>query len=108
VETATAALLACVIGVNFYGIHEVVRRIFRPDPKPAKRVVDKAAIRAYRLKHPWCEYQLDSGLECGRPMSDVHHLIHRSQGGGDVESNLISLCREHHRVMHGERVHFAA
>ena len=31
----------------------------------------------------------------------VHHLKFRSQSGGDVEQNLITLCAECHAQMHG-------
>lgn len=30
----------------------------------------------------------------------VHHIVYRSQGGPDHESNLITLCDEHHRQAH--------
>jgi hypothetical protein len=33
------------------------------------------------------------------PPNDMHHLIPRDRGGGDVAENLIPLCREcHHRI----------
>jgi 5-methylcytosine-specific restriction endonuclease McrA len=32
---------------------------------------------------------------------DVHHLRRRSALGDDAERNLITLCRECHRVLHG-------
>jgi 5-methylcytosine-specific restriction endonuclease McrA len=32
---------------------------------------------------------------------DVHHLRRRSALGEDLETNLITLCRECHQVLHG-------
>ena len=31
---------------------------------------------------------------------EVHHIIHRSNGGSDEESNLISLCKTDHAALH--------
>jgi 5-methylcytosine-specific restriction endonuclease McrA len=40
---------------------------------------------------------------CGRNRSfDVHHVIYRSHGGGDVEENLVTLCRRCHDKAHGK------
>ena len=33
---------------------------------------------------------------CGRPAAHAHHIVLRSQGGSDDESNLTSLCAAHH------------
>ena len=37
--------------------------------------------------------------ECEFPL-DVHHLKRRSQGGTHELSNLLCLCRTHHRYVH--------
>ena len=38
---------------------------------------------------------------CGRLKNlDVHHLTRRSAFGYDIETNLITLCRECHQAMH--------
>ena len=38
---------------------------------------------------------------CGSMQAlQVHHLKFRSQSGGDVEQNLITLCAECHTCMH--------
>ena len=34
----------------------------------------------------------------------IHHVVHRSQGGADVEHNLITLCWKCHAVVHGTRL----
>ena len=33
----------------------------------------------------------------------IHHIQYRSQGGGDAEWNLISLCHTHHQLMHSSK-----
>jgi HNH endonuclease len=39
---------------------------------------------------------------CGRRTNlQVHHLIHSGRGGSDSEKNLISLCTDCHRCVHG-------
>lgn len=34
---------------------------------------------------------------------EVHHINYRSQGGPDVNWNLILLCDEHHRLVHSNK-----
>jgi hypothetical protein len=39
---------------------------------------------------------------CSRWASQAHHIVKRSQGGGDEPENLVSLCTRHHlRGVHG-------
>lgn len=35
---------------------------------------------------------------------EVHHIIYRSQGGSDEESNLITLCHTCHKALHDGRI----
>lgn len=37
---------------------------------------------------------------CNKP-ADIHHIIHRSEGGLDIELNYKYLCEEHHRGKDG-------
>jgi Domain of unknown function (DUF222)/HNH endonuclease len=39
---------------------------------------------------------------CDRPQSwsDAHHVLHWAQGGSTCLSNLLLLCRRHHRMVH--------
>ncbi|MBV8445406.1 MAG: HNH endonuclease, partial [Candidatus Dormibacteraeota bacterium] len=41
---------------------------------------------------------------CDRPHEwcDAHHRVHWADGGKTELSNLLSLCRRHHRVVHEE------
>lgn len=36
---------------------------------------------------------------------EVHHIVFRSQGGSDEESNLITLCHTCHNDLHSEKIH---
>jgi hypothetical protein len=38
---------------------------------------------------------------CSRAEAHVHHVLYRSRGGADEESNMVSLCAAHH--LHGVR-----
>jgi hypothetical protein len=40
---------------------------------------------------------------CGRQGYDVHHIVRRSQGGMDIELNLIYVCRECHAKIHAKK-----
>ncbi|AIY84133.1 MAG: HNH endonuclease [Clostridium baratii] len=33
--------------------------------------------------------------------ADIHHIVHRSEGGFDMEINYMYLCEEHHRGKNG-------
>jgi hypothetical protein len=43
--------------------------------------------------------------DCGRPPSwcDPHHVVHWTNGGPTALSNLVLLCRRHHRLIHHKR-----
>ena len=41
---------------------------------------------------------------CTAYSTDAHHILPRSQGGEDVWSNGLGLCREHHRYVHDNRI----
>ena len=66
-------------------------------PKPRKnkptRIINRVALR-----EAYCDYcQL-----CGQTgVIQVHHIIYRSHGGGDIPDNLISLCLSCHDDAHG-------
>lgn len=44
-----------------------------------------------------CEYK-----NCGKPMSEVHHLIYPPWGTFDVPSNMIAICHACHCRIHGK------
>jgi hypothetical protein len=64
-----------------------------PDPKPRPRIRDTNATRRKVREDPSCRC-------CGRRGSDAHHVLFRSQGGDDVEDNIVTLCAECHGTLH--------
>jgi hypothetical protein len=38
---------------------------------------------------------------CGKPITQYHHIIHRADGGIDNVKNIIGLCDDCHREIHG-------
>lgn len=40
---------------------------------------------------------------CGIGSNTLHHIVYRSQGGGHEEGNLITLCAEHHGLVHSSK-----
>ncbi len=65
-----------------------------PNPQKNSRIVDPAALK--RAARDYC--QLCDRWGC----IQVHHIIYRSQGGGDVDENLIALCIDCHDDGHGK------
>jgi hypothetical protein len=63
----------------------------------ATRVVSPAIRRALAVRDGGCRYP-----GCDRPPSwtDAHHLTHWIDGGTTTLSNLVLLCRRHHRLVH--------
>jgi len=69
----------------------------------AKHVPSRMDDSAYRLL---CAQVLQRDgwrcQQCGsRTNLEVHHRLFRSRRGGDTEENLITLCHECHRAIHG-------
>jgi hypothetical protein len=81
------------------------------------RVITDAASRPLdvgrttRITPPWIRKALvvrDGGCAfpgCRRPPSwcDPHHVVHWTNGGPTALSNLVLLCRRHHRLIHHKR-----
>ncbi|HYZ13252.1 MAG TPA: DUF222 domain-containing protein [Actinomycetota bacterium] len=81
------------------------------------RVITDATLRPLdvgrttRITPPWIRKALmvrDGGCafpDCGRPPSwcDPHHVVHWTNGGPTALSNLVLLCRRHHRLIHHKR-----
>jgi hypothetical protein len=85
---AWAALLAL--------IEDFVQTSDHDDDAPRRKKVNEETLVAFgwRCAAPGCT---------SRRMLQVHHVVYRSQGGGDEKENLVVLCLFHHlRGEHGE------
>jgi hypothetical protein len=94
VDGATARKLACDAGVT-----RVITRA-RSEPLDVGRrtpVVPSAIRRAVVVRDRHCRFP-----GCDRPQSwcDAHHVVHWANGGPTALSNLLLLCRRHHRLVH--------
>ena len=50
------------------------------------------------LRHPACQWRRSADADrCGRPATDVDHVVPKVHGGSDEPGNLQSLCTAHHR-----------
>ena len=61
--------------------------------KIEKQYSDKRWSRLVKERDAHCKYEECSATED----LEAHHIIPRSQGGGNTLENGITLCREHHR-----------
>jgi hypothetical protein len=63
----------------------------------ATRVIPAGMRRAVVLRDGGCTFP-----GCDRPQAwcDAHHVLHWSDGGATALSNLLLLCRAHHRSVH--------
>jgi hypothetical protein len=86
------------------------------DAQVTRVIIDAASRpldvgRTTRITPPWIRRALivrDGGCafpDCGRPPSwgDPHHVVHWTSGGPTALSNLVLLCRRHHRLIHHKR-----
>jgi Domain of unknown function (DUF222)/HNH endonuclease len=66
----------------------------------ARRTIPPHLREALRLRDGGCRFP-----GCDRPHEwcDAHHIVHWADGGPTELTNLVSLCRRHHRVVHEER-----
>jgi hypothetical protein len=94
VPARVARMLACDAGIQ--------RVVLSPRSEPldvGRRtpVVPPAIRRALIARDDGCTFP-----GCERPprWADAHHVRHWTNGGVTAISNLVLLCREHHRVIH--------
>ena len=61
------------------------------------RTIPPALRRALHHRDQGCRFP-----GCGLPFGQGHHVRHWAQGGPTTLSNLVLLCRRHHRAVHEE------
>lgn len=64
-------------------------------PKPQRRVKDAKTVARYRAQHRVCE----CGCHGNRAL-EVHHIVSRKMGGGDLDENLLVLTASCHAAWH--------
>ncbi len=64
---------------------------------PRTRTVPTALRRALAFRDHGCRFP-----GCDLPFGQAHHIKHWAQGGPTTLSNLVLLCRRHHRAVHEE------
>ena len=81
---------------------EIIRVITGPGSEPLEvgrktKVVPPGLRRAISVRDRGCRFP-----GCGRPPGwcDAHHVRHWADGGETSLSNLVLLCRSHHRAIH--------
>ena len=57
--------------------------------------------KRYAQTHPFCEQCFKNGEIV--PVEEIHHIKPLSEGGTHDTSNLISLCKHHHSMIHAQR-----
>lgn len=57
----------------------------------------KTNYKKYQAEHEYCEIPGCTNI----PWLGPHHIVFRSQLGGDEDDNLIRLCERHHDKGHG-------
>lgn len=51
-----------------------------------------------------CKHFVEVGHPDLRYHAHVHHIVYRSQGGGNEPSNLVTLCASCHTLIHAGRI----
>lgn len=76
--------------------------IAKPTPRFVTRLIQKREA-AKALRHASARVRRRDGGKCrccGRPGTEVHHVVFRSMGGSDDPSNLVLLCARDHSAIH--------
>lgn len=83
---------------------------FHPCPKPAPSCLRDAAIKREQEKSRRLAYARVTRRDgkrcrvCGKAGAEHHHVLPRSLGGRDIDSNLVLLCAECHRWRHAQLI----
>jgi hypothetical protein len=94
VSAETSQRLACDAGlvrVDHAGDGSVL------DVGRRSRTIPPAIRRALEVRDRGCRFP-----GCGLRFAEGHHVVHWAQGGETKLTNLVLLCRHHHRLVHEE------
>lgn len=64
-----------------------------------RRTIPPAVRRALLARDKGCRFP-----GCGSRFCEAHHIVHWADGGPNDLSNLVLLCRRHHRFVHEEGI----
>jgi hypothetical protein len=70
-----------------------------PQIGPTTRVISGPLRRSLKALDKGCRFP---GCDCPPAWTDAHHIRHWADGGSQILSNLVLLCRRHHRLVHEE------
>ena len=100
--TIVIGLGLTVIGVAWAAAHDQVDDVLANARMPERRAVpQQIRIQVFLRANEGCQYP-----ECtvrAKRMLDVHH-IDMNRANSMTMDNLIALCANHHRLLHGEHV----
>lgn len=68
--------------------------------KPRRRLPTRVSQNVRRRSRGRCEARWENGERCERRARTKHHIVRSSQGGPDVEENLLDLCVRCHDDIH--------
>jgi len=94
---ATARRLACDTRVVLVDDARDARAASDAESLPSRRTrrISPRLRRALRLRDDGCRFP-----GCTNRLTDAHHVVGWIDGGATSLSNLLSLCRRHHRFVH--------
>ena len=91
IPAETARRIACDCSVT---------SIIDGEPQPTTRVIPGPTRKALHARDKHCRFP---GCDMPPVWTDAHHIEHWANGGSHQMSNLILLCRRHHRLVHESR-----
>jgi hypothetical protein len=92
VSAETARRIACDAGV--VRVHEA-RAGQQREVEGKRRTVPMRLRRALEIRDRGCRFP-----GCGSRFTQAHHIQHWADGGATRLANLVSLCAQHHRLLH--------
>jgi hypothetical protein len=92
VAAETARRIACDAGV--VRVRETRDGRWR-EVEGKRRAIPPRVWRALQIRDQGCRFP-----GCGSRFAQGHHIHHLADGGPTRLSNLVSLCAQHHRLMH--------